>query len=72
MLRLLLRPLKAIERQATAICNREFPLVDRRPFTTEFRRVVDAMNWIRGNYHLDHNPGMPDDRRDTCRPWVEA
>ncbi len=47
-LRLLLRPLKAIERQATAICNREFPLVDRRPFTTEFRRVVDAMNRLSG------------------------
>lgn len=48
VLRLLLRPLKAIERQATAICNREFPLVDRRPFTTEFRRVVDAMNRLSG------------------------
>jgi squalene-hopene/tetraprenyl-beta-curcumene cyclase len=27
------------------------------------QRVVDAMNWIRRNYALDHNPGMPEDRR---------
>ncbi len=43
-LRMMLRPLKAVEAQAEAICNREFPVVTGRPFTTEFRRVVEAMN----------------------------
>ena len=44
VLRLLLSPLKAVERQAESICEREFPVVQQRPFTLEFRRVVDAMN----------------------------
>jgi diguanylate cyclase (GGDEF)-like protein len=43
-LRILLRPLKEVEWQAEAICNREFPVVERQPFTLEFRRVVEAMN----------------------------
>ncbi len=43
-LRVLLRPLKAVEAQADAICRREFPVVAGRPFTLEFRRVVEAMN----------------------------
>jgi len=43
-LRVLLRPLKEVELQAEAICNREFPVVQRKPFTLEFRRVVEAMN----------------------------
>lgn len=43
-LRLLLRPLKAVEMQADAICNREFPVLEKRPFTLELRRVVEAMN----------------------------
>jgi diguanylate cyclase (GGDEF)-like protein len=43
-LRLLLRPLKAVEAQADAICNREFVTRERLPRTPEFRRVVDAMN----------------------------
>lgn len=43
-LRLLLRPLRDVEIQAEAICNREFPVVERRPFTLELRRVVEAMN----------------------------
>lgn len=45
-LRLLLRPLKEVEGQAEAICNREFPVVQRHPFTLEFRRVVEAMNHL--------------------------
>lgn len=44
VLRLMLRPLKAVEAQADAICRREFPIVQSRPFTLEFRRVVEAMN----------------------------
>ena len=43
-LRVLLRPLKDVELQAEAICNREFPVTQKRPFTTEFQRVVEAMN----------------------------
>ncbi|MCB1801965.1 MAG: EAL domain-containing protein [Gammaproteobacteria bacterium] len=43
-LRLLLRPLHDVEMQAIAICNREFPVVERRPFTLELRSVVEAMN----------------------------
>lgn len=47
-LRLLLRPLKAVEAQAAAICRREFPVVAGSPFTLEFRRVVEAMNRLSG------------------------
>lgn len=43
-LRLLLRPLKAVEAQAAAICNRELAVSGGRPFTVEFRRVVEAMD----------------------------
>ena len=41
---MLLRPLQRVEWQAEAICNREFPVVEDKPFTYEFRRVVEAMN----------------------------
>ncbi len=44
LLRLMLRPLKKVEWQAEAICNREFPINEERPFTLEFRRIVEAMN----------------------------
>ncbi len=44
VLRVLLYPLREVEWQAEAICNREFPVVESRPFTLEFRRVVEAMN----------------------------
>ncbi len=44
LLRFLLRPLRQVEWQAEAICNRDFPVVEARPFTLEFRRVVEAMN----------------------------
>ena len=43
-MRLLLRPLRDVEAQASAICSREFPVVSKRPFTLELRRVVEAMN----------------------------
>ena len=48
VLRLVLSPLRAVERQAEAICEREFPVVQVRPFTLEFRRVVEAMNHLSG------------------------
>ena len=44
LLRLVLRPLVAVERQALAVADREFPVLDRLPRTRELRRVVVAMN----------------------------
>ena len=44
LLRLLLRPLHRIEQQANAISNRDFPTLEGRPFTLEFRRMLEAMN----------------------------
>jgi diguanylate cyclase (GGDEF)-like protein len=43
-LHLLLRPLMLVERQADAICRKEYELQERIPWTKEFRRVVEAMN----------------------------
>ena len=43
-LKFLLRPLLAIRRQAEAICNREFPIIDIKPKTIEFLQVVTALN----------------------------
>lgn len=44
VLRVLLRPLRATERQALAICDRRFPVQERLPRTRELNRVVAAMN----------------------------
>lgn len=43
-LRLLLRPLKRVERQAEAICRREFPEQQSEPRVPELRSMVQAMN----------------------------
>ncbi len=43
-LRFLLAPLTMVERQAEAICRREFHVQDQLPRTPEFRRMVVAMN----------------------------
>ncbi|MFP7754550.1 EAL domain-containing protein [Thermodesulfobacteriota bacterium B35] len=43
-LRLLLRPLARVERQALAVCQRQYRLQERIPRTRELRRVVLAMN----------------------------
>ncbi|RPJ16708.1 MAG: EAL domain-containing protein [Desulfobacteraceae bacterium] len=43
-LRLLLRPLVLVERQADAICKKEYELQEHVPWTKELRRVVEAMN----------------------------
>jgi diguanylate cyclase (GGDEF)-like protein len=43
-LRVLLRPLVLVERQADAICRKEYEIQERIPWTKEFRRVVEAMN----------------------------
>lgn len=44
LVRGILKPLSAIEAQAIAITQREFPINNLRPWTREFRNVVDAMN----------------------------
>ncbi len=44
ILKAILRPLDAVEQQALAISEREFPVVDMIPRTRELRRVVLAMN----------------------------
>ncbi|GAB6057914.1 bifunctional diguanylate cyclase/phosphodiesterase [Desulfonatronum parangueonense] len=43
-LRMLLRPLELVERQADAICRKEYEIQENIPWTKEFRRVVEAMN----------------------------
>lgn len=43
-LRIMLKPLKAMEQQAEAIVKKEYLLQDDLPNTTEFRQVVRAMN----------------------------
>ncbi len=43
-LRLLLRPLQRVERQADAICRKEFPIQTELPNTPELKRMVLAMN----------------------------
>ena len=44
VLRCLLRPLREIEQQANAICDRRFPTPLKTPFAVELRSVVMAMN----------------------------
>ncbi len=46
LVRLVLKPLRAVERQALAISAREFPIQERLPRTKELRRVVKAMNYM--------------------------
>lgn len=43
-LRMLLKPLVAVERQADALCRKEYKILVPLPWTREFRRVVEAMN----------------------------
>ncbi|WP_435684473.1 EAL domain-containing protein [Sedimenticola selenatireducens] len=44
LLKRVLRPLKSVEGQADAICNREFPILAPLPRTPDIRRIVEAMN----------------------------
>jgi len=44
ILRVLFRPLKAVERQAEAVCQRDYQIQTRVPKTRELRSVVIAMN----------------------------
>lgn len=41
---LVLRPLRAVEAQARAICDRQYPVQEELPWTLELRSVVEAMN----------------------------
>ena len=41
---IILRPLRAVEAQAAAIADREFPVQEQLPRTRDLRRVVEAMN----------------------------
>jgi diguanylate cyclase (GGDEF)-like protein len=43
-LRLLLRPLTLVERQADALCKKQYEIQKQLPRTKELRRVVEAMN----------------------------
>jgi diguanylate cyclase (GGDEF)-like protein len=43
-LHFVLRPLKIVEQQAKAICDREYPVQNKLPWTLELRSVVVAMN----------------------------
>ncbi|MGE5471156.1 MAG: EAL domain-containing protein [Bacteroidota bacterium] len=43
-LRFILRPLRAVEAQARAISDREYPVQQKLPWTPELRSVVEAMN----------------------------
>lgn len=43
-LHFVLRPLRAVEQQARAICDREYPIQSTLPWTLELRSVVAAMN----------------------------
>ncbi|MFH1984366.1 MAG: EAL domain-containing protein [Pseudomonadota bacterium] len=43
-LHFLLSPLRELEAQAAAISNREFPVIEKQPWSREMRRVVAAMN----------------------------
>ena len=48
LLRIALRPLKKMEKQANAICQRSFVQQDALPRTKDLRRVVEAMNRMAG------------------------
>ena len=46
VLRYILQPLRTVEAQAKAICNREYLVQDQVPWTLELRNVVIAMNMM--------------------------
>lgn len=52
MLRVVLRPLRAVEAQADAICARDYRLQSTLPRTRELRRVVEAMNRLSSKIKL--------------------
>jgi len=65
-LRVLLFPLREVERQAAAICAREYPIQARLPRTRELRSVVEAMNRMAGKVKE-----MFADQARTAEHWRE-
>jgi len=53
-LHFLLRPLRKVETQAAAICDREYQIQESLPRTLELRRVVEAMNRMSGKVRDMH------------------
>ncbi len=51
VLKAILKPLHAVEEQALAICDREFPVVSEIPKTRELRQMVEAMNKMTTKVH---------------------
>jgi len=47
-LRMLLKPLVLVERQADALCKKKYEIQEKLPKTKELRRVVEAMNRMTG------------------------
>ena len=45
-IRIMLRPLRRVESQASAICSGSFPVQEKLPRTRELRRIVEAMNRV--------------------------
>ncbi|WP_062265304.1 bifunctional diguanylate cyclase/phosphodiesterase [Endozoicomonas arenosclerae] len=55
LLKITLRPLKRLEQQANAICEKRFDVQTRLPKTRDLRRVVEAMNRMVGKLELLFN-----------------
>jgi diguanylate cyclase (GGDEF)-like protein len=68
VLRLILSPLKTVERQAIAIASREFQIVDKLPWTRELRHVVSSMNSMAGKIRdmLDSQTALTEKMRSLA------
>lgn len=69
LLQLVLRPLRDMERQAEAISNREFRVLERVPRTRDLRRVVLAMNRMAQKVRqmLDEQIALTERAREQAR-----
>jgi len=65
ILKAILKPLHAVENQALAICDREYPVVTDIPKTRELRQVVEAMNKM--SIKLQSFISMLTERAETYR-----
>ncbi len=66
----LLKPLRAVENQAIAVSNREYPIQAKLPWTRELRRVVEAMNLMSAKVRemfSEQNATIDRLRNDTYR-----
>ncbi|MFT5448481.1 MAG: diguanylate cyclase (GGDEF)-like protein, partial [Gammaproteobacteria bacterium] len=71
LLRVLLRPLGQIEKQAHAVANREFPRIEKLPSTREFRRVAQAMNFMTERVELFIEEQMEQARRVQSEAYLD-